>query len=80
MTSLLTLNKESRCVIPEDVKVTRTQLSEGTLVYLVVNGKTKTDYWIFKDQMTYGIPLVLHKGDILEISDNATANILVEII
>jgi hypothetical protein len=62
------------------VNIIRAQLSDGTLAYLVINGETKTDYWIFKDQMTYGIPLVLYKGDILEISGNATANILVEII
>ena len=48
MTTLLTLTKESRCVIPEDVTVLCAQLSEGALTFLVVNGKKMIDYWIYK--------------------------------
>ena len=78
MTTLLTLTKESRCVIPEDVQVICAQLSDGVLTYLVVNDKEMTDYWVFKDKMTYDIPLVLYKGDILELSSDVTANIVIE--
>jgi len=78
MTTLLTLTKESRCVIPEDVQVICAQLSKGALTYLVVNDKEMTDYWIYKDKMTYDIPLVLYKGDILELSSDVTANIVIE--
>ena len=78
MTTLLTLTKESRCVIPEDVQVICAQLSKGVLTYLVVNDKEMTDYWVFEDKMTYDIPLVLRKGDILELSSDVTANIVVE--
>jgi hypothetical protein len=78
MTTLLTLTKESRCVIPEDVKVICAQLSDGALTYLVVNGKEMADYWVFKDKMTYKTPLVLWKGDILELSSDVTANIVIE--
>jgi hypothetical protein len=78
MTTLLTLTKESRCVIPEDVQVICAQLSDGALTYLVVNGKEMADYWVFKDKMTYDIPLVLYKGDILELSSDVTANIVIE--
>jgi hypothetical protein len=78
MTTLLTLTKESRCVIPEDVRVICAQLSKGALTYLVVNDKEMTDYSVFKDKMTYDIPLVLYKGDILELSSDVTANIVVK--
>ena len=47
MTTLLTLTKESRCVIPEDVQVICAQLSDGVLTHLVVNGKEMADYWVF---------------------------------
>jgi hypothetical protein len=78
MTTLLTLTKESRCVIPEDVQVICAQLSKGILTYLVVNGEEMADYWFFIDKMTYKTPLVLYKGDILELSIDVTANIVIE--
>jgi hypothetical protein len=78
MTTLLTLTKESRCVIPEDVQVICAQLSDGVLTYLVVNGEEMADYWVFKDKMTYKTRLVLWKCDILELSSDVTANIVIE--
>ena len=76
MTTLLTLTKESRCVIEEDVAVIGAQLNDGA--FLVVNDKTMTSYLVLKDKMTYEVPLVLHKGDILTLSRDVTANILIE--
>jgi hypothetical protein len=95
MTTLLTLTKESKCVISEDVKVICAHLSGGEstflmihhkkmseydvlLTTLIVNDKEMTDYWIYKDKITYKVPLVLHKGDILELSSDVTANIVIE--
>ena len=77
MTTLLTLNGQSKCIIPNDVKVIRAQLQDST--HLVVNGEKKPDYKVCK-VVIYEVPLILHKGDRLEISDHVTANILVEMI
>jgi hypothetical protein len=44
--------------------------------YILKKKKKKTNY--FKDKMTDDIPLVLYKGDILEVSSDVTANIVIE--
>jgi hypothetical protein len=67
MTTLLTLDKEIKCVIPEDVKVIYAQLSKDKPT-IIVDDKKMTDYCVFMDKMAYDIPLVLYKGDILELS------------
>jgi hypothetical protein len=46
MTTLLTLTKESRCVIPEDVQVICAQLSDGVLTYFVVNKTSYSDIFL----------------------------------
>jgi hypothetical protein len=79
MTIILTLPKESRCVIPDDVRVICAQLPKWCINIVNMKKyedkmkKILVDCWGVKDKITYEVPLALYKCDVLQISSTATA-------